>query len=132
MAKSAKRRSVKKATIKVEGRPITAAEIVVEIVSKMDRVLAFRGKKFSPTALSEWRPKLLDAVDDRLRKGGDWKADRSAVLAVAGDMARIAAIISGPLPTVAKARVHAAFRAVKDHEMCPNDAGSGKWCRFDV
>ena len=36
------------------------------------------------------------------------------------------------MPTISKARVHAAFRAVKDHQTCPTPPGSGAWCNFDI
>lgn len=111
---------------------LTAAEIVAEIVAEMEAVIATLYKTFTSTALSEWRPELHDAVDRRLQQGGDWPRDRAKVLAVAGDMTRIAAILSAGSPTVAKARVHAAFRAAKDHATCPVDAGSGKWCDFNI
>jgi len=109
-----------------------AAAIVNEIVTYMKATLTADGKSFSDTALDEWRPKLQHSVFVRLVEGGDWPAEKANVLTVAGDMAHISAIISGSSGTVNKARVHASFRAVKEHATCPGDLGSGRWCDFDI
>jgi hypothetical protein len=106
--------------------------IVNEIVAHMKATLAANGKSFSPNALDEWRPKLHVSVLLRLVQKGDWAADKAKVLAVAGDMALIAGIISASSVTVTKARTHAAFRAVKEHVKCPGGLGSGRWCDFDI
>jgi hypothetical protein len=109
-----------------------ANAIVNEIVSHMKATLTASGKSFSATALDEWRPKLQTSVFFRLLQGGDWPTDKANVLAVAGDMARIAGIISASSATVNKARTHAAYRAVKEHVTCPGGLGSGRWCDFDI
>ena len=109
-----------------------AASIVNEIVTHMKATLTADGKSFSATALDEWQPKLQQSVYVRLLEGGNWTADKANVLTVAGDMARISAIISGPSATVNKARVHASYRAVKEHVTCPGGLGSGRWCDFDI
>ena len=107
--------------------------IVTEIVSHMKATLTTSGKSFSSTALNEWQPKLHASVFTRLVLGGDWPADKANVLAVAGDMALISGIISASSATVTKARVHAAYRAVKEHVKCPSaGSGSGRWCNFDI
>jgi hypothetical protein len=106
--------------------------IVQEILAEMNQAVQGEGKSFSATALDEWTPKLSASVFTRLMDDGDWAKDRTNVLAVAHDMAVIAAIISGSSPTVSKGRVHAAFRAVKDHDTCPGDSGEGRWCDFDI
>ena len=108
------------------------AAIVKEIVDEMNLALASVGKAFSSTALDEWRPKLYQAVLTNVLAGGNWQNDRNNVLTVAHDMAIIAAILSGQSSTVAKGRVHAAFRAVKDHATCPAPLGGGRWCDFDI
>jgi len=109
-----------------------AAAIVQEIVDEMNLKVAAAGKTFEPNALVEWRPELLKAVLRKLLNGGNWNADRANVLIVAGDMATISAILANGLPKVAKNKAHAAFRAVKDHQTCPNPPGSGAWCNFDI
>ena len=109
-----------------------AATIVSEIVTHMKNTLTADGKSFSSTALEEWQPKLQHSVFVRLLNGGDWPSEKANVLAVAGDMAHISAIISGSSATVNKARVHASFRAVKEHQACPGGLGSGRWCDFDI
>ena len=106
--------------------------IVQEIIDAMTSTLKAQGKSFSAGALDEWRDKLYDAVFTRLLKGGDWAQDKADVLTVASDMAVIAAILSGSSSTVNKGRVHAAFRACKDHAVCPGNLGSGRWCDFDI
>lgn len=106
--------------------------IVQEIIDRMNETVASEGKSFTAGALVEWKPKLENAVYIRLSQGGDWATDKVNVLAVAEDMARIACMISGPLPDVSKVRVHAAFRAVKDHQVCPVPPGGGRWCDFDI
>jgi hypothetical protein len=109
-------------------------EIVKEILAEMNLTIMAVGKTFAPASLDEWAEKLGKSVRDRLMATppGDWNADRPKVLAVASDMAIIAAILSASAPTVAKGRVHAAFRAVKDHATCPGTLGSGRWCDFDI
>ncbi|HET7220946.1 MAG TPA: hypothetical protein VFJ02_22990 [Vicinamibacterales bacterium] len=109
-----------------------AHAIVKEIIDEMNLTLMAVGKSFSAGALDEWSDKLLISVMARLLDGGDWGKDRSNVLAVASDMALISAILSGSSPTVNKGRVHASFRAVKDHATCPGTLGSGRWCDFDI
>ena len=116
----------------VRNAKAAAAAIVNEIVTHMKTTLTTDGKAFSGTALEEWQPKLQHSVYVRLLDGGNWPADKANVLAVAGDMAHISAIISGSSATVNKARVHASFRAVKEHATCPGDLGSGRWCDFDI
>ena len=108
--------------------------IVKEIVDEMNLTIMAVGKTFAPASLDEWTGKLRNSVRDRLlaTPPGDWNADRPKVLAVASDMSIIAAILSASAPTVAKGRVHAAFRAVKDHATCPGNLGSGRWCDFDI
>jgi len=106
--------------------------IVNEIVAHMKATLAANGKAFSPTALDEWRPKLHNSVFLRLLNNGDWANDKAKVLAVAGDMAIIAGMLSASSATVTKGRTHAAFRAVKEHATCPGPLGSGRWCDFDI
>jgi hypothetical protein len=109
-------------------------EIVKEILAEMNLTIMAVGKTFAPASLDEWTEKLRKSVRDRLMATppGDWNADRPKVLAVASDMAIIAAILSASAPTVAKGRVHASFRAVKDHATCPGTLGSGRWCDFDI
>ena len=109
-----------------------AAAIVREIVDEMNLTIASVGKSFVPGALDEWRGKLFNSVLLRLISGGSWAKDRPNVLAVAHDMALISAIISGSSSSIAKGRVHAAFRAVKDHATCPGGLGGGRWCDFDI
>ena len=109
-----------------------ASSIVKEIVAHMKATLTTNGKSFTATALDEWRPKLHNSVFLRLLQGGNWAADKANVLTVAGDMAHISAVISGPSSTVTKARLHAAYRAVKEHVTCPGGLGSGRWCDFDI
>jgi hypothetical protein len=111
---------------------VVAKAIVKEIVDEMNLTLMAVGKSFSPNALDEWVPKLLVSVMNRLLQGGNWPNDRANVLAVASDMAIIGAILTGPSSTVNKGRVHASFRAVKDHATCPGSLGSGRWCDFDI
>lgn len=109
-----------------------AAAIVREITDQMDLTMTGTGKTFSTGALDEWTPKLRASVSTRLLGGGNWTNDRPNVLAVASDMARIASILSGGSSVVNKGRVHAAFRACKDHLTCPGNQGSGRWCDFDI
>lgn len=109
-----------------------AGSIVREIIDQMTVTLAGTNQTFSPTALDEWTPKLRASVATRLLGGGNWTTDRPNVLAVAGDMSRIASILSAGAPAVNKGRVHAAFRATKDHATCPGNQGSGRWCDFDI
>jgi hypothetical protein len=111
---------------------IAARAIVKEIVDEMNLTLMATGKAFTPNALDEWVPKLTTAVRDRLLDGGNWTNDRANVLAVASDMALIGAILSGTSSAVNKGRVHASFRAVKDHATCPGGLGAGRWCDFDI
>jgi hypothetical protein len=107
--------------------------IVTEIINYMKATLTTTGKSFSSTALSEWQPKLEVSVFTRLVLGGNWATDKANVLAVAGDMALISGIISASSATVTKARVHAAYRAVKEHVKCPSvGQGGGRWCNFDI
>jgi hypothetical protein len=106
--------------------------IVGQIVSEMNATVAAEGKSFSDAALEEWTPKLRKAVLNKLLDGGNWDDDKANVLQVAHDMAWIASILSGSSSTVAKAHVHAAFRACKDHSSCPGSSGSGRWCDFDI
>jgi hypothetical protein len=111
---------------------VIARAIVKEIVDEMNLTLMATGKSFTPNALDEWVPKLTVSVRDRLMDGGNWTNDRANVLAVASDMALIGAILSGTSSVVNKGRVHAAFRAAKDHATCPGPLGSGRWCDFDI
>ena len=106
--------------------------IVQEIINELQITVATLGKTFQPGALDEWRGKLAIAIVIKLSLGGNWTTDRTKVLAVAHDMGVIAALLSGAMPTISKARVHAAFRAVKDHQTCPTPPGSGAWCNFDI
>jgi hypothetical protein len=146
MAKARKVRNVKRARIaaaatiaKIKGiRGFQASinlmvdQIVKEILDEMNLTLMAVGKSFSPTALDEWTPKLRTSVFNRLMSGGDWGTDSPNVLAVASDMALIGSILSGSSSTVNKGRVHASFRAVKEHATCPGSLGSGRWCDFDI
>jgi hypothetical protein len=109
-----------------------AGAIVKEIIDEMNLTLMAVGKSLSAGALDEWKPKLTASVFTRLLNGGNWANDRANVLAVASDMALIASILSGSSSVVNKGRVHAAFRAVKDHATCPGNLGSGRWCDFDI
>jgi hypothetical protein len=114
---------------------LVVATIVQEIIDEMNLALASVGKSFSAGALDEWRPKLTHSVFVRLLNGGNWATDRTNVLLVAHDMAIIASILSGSSPVVVKGRVHAAYRAVKDHGACPalsGGPGGGRWCDFDI
>jgi hypothetical protein len=111
---------------------VATKAIVKEIVDEMNLTLMAVGKSFTPNALDEWLPKLQTSVMNRLLQGGSWSNDRANVLAVASDMAIIGAILTGPSSTVNKGRVHASFRAVKDHATCPGSLGSGRWCDFDI
>jgi hypothetical protein len=106
--------------------------IVGQIITEMNATVAAEGKSFSDAALEEWTPKLKTAVFNKLLDGGNWNDDKAAVLTVAHDMALIASILSGSASLVAKAHVHAAFRACKDHSTCPGSLGSGRWCDFDI
>lgn len=109
-----------------------ADDIVQQIIDHMIVVAAASGKTFSATAFDEWRVKLKESVKVNLLAGGSWANDKTNVLVVAGDMATIAAIITGSNNTViSRGRVHAAFRAVKEHAACPG-VGSGAWCNFDI
>jgi hypothetical protein len=119
----------------VRAAKAAAAAIVQEIIDEMNLALASVGKSFSASALDEWRPKLAHSVFVRLLNGGDWATDRPNVLQTAHDMAIIAAILSGSSSVVVKGRVHASFRAVKDHAACPaasGGTGGGRWCDFDI
>lgn len=110
-----------------------ADAIVAEIVGHMNVVIDLLGKSFTPTALNEWQPKLLEAVKVKLgTKNASWNNDRSKVKEVARDMTIIAFLLSGNAAQVSKGRVHAAFRACKDHASCPVDGGSGAWCNFNI
>ena len=109
-----------------------AGQIVKEIIDHMTLKVLAVGKDWEPNALNEWRAALTISVMQKLLDGGDWNADRSKVLEVAGDMAIIAAMLSFDLPKIAKNKVHGAFRAVKEHQACPNPPGSGAWCNFDI
>ena len=108
----------------------TPPAIVARIVKEMTAVLRRRNKKFSSGATDEFKEKLLDSVGAVVRSGRSWPKDRPKVLRVAKDMARIAAMLSARKSKVDKPQVHAAFRAVKAHVLCPGDAGSGRWCPF--
>ena len=110
-----------------------ADAIVAEIVDHMNVVIDLLGKSFTPGALNEWKPKLLDSVKAKLAKpGANWLGDRSKVKEVARDMTIIAFLLTGNAAQVSKGRVHAAFRACKDHASCPVDGGEGAWCNFDI
>lgn len=109
-----------------------AAAIVAEILDQMKLTLTGLNKSFTANALDEWTPKLKASVAMRLLNHGNWATDRANVLAVAGDMARIGALLSGGDSKVNKGRVHASFRACKDHATCPGNLGSGRWCDFDI
>lgn len=110
-----------------------AEAIVAEIVDHMNVVIDLLGKSFTPGALNEWKPKLLDSVKAKLAKpDADWPGDRPKVKEVARDMTIIAFLLTGNAAQVSKGRVHAAFRACKDHATCPVDPGSGAWCNFDI
>lgn len=113
---------------------IVVDAIIKEILDEMNLTILAVGKTFATGALDEWTEKLRNSVLERLlaTPPGDWNRDRANVLAVASDMSIIAAILSASAPTVAKGRVHAAFRAVKDHATCPGSLGSGRWCDFDI
>lgn len=108
--------------------------IMKEILDEMNLTILAVGKTFATGALDEWSEKLRKSVLARLlaTPPGDWNKDRANVLAVASDMSIIAAILAASAPTVGKGRVHAAFRAVKDHATCPGSLGSGRWCDFDI
>jgi hypothetical protein len=110
----------------------TAQEIVDRIVKEMTAVLKKRKKQFSPLATDEWEKKLLGTVGTTLSLGRNWLKDRPKVLLVAKDMARIAAMLSSTKSKVDKPQVHAAFRAVKEHVVCPGGGGSGRWCDFNL
>ena len=109
-----------------------ANAIVQEIVDHMTMVASLLGKSFTPGALDEWRGKLVGSVKDKLTGGGNWNNDKSKVLEVARDMTAISMLLSGNAAMISKARVHAAFRACKDHAKCPVPGGSGAWCNFDI
>ena len=110
----------------------TAQEIVDRIVKEMTAVLKGRKKQFSSGATGEWETKLLGTVGTTLSAGRSWPKDRPKVLKVAKDMARIAAMLSDKKTKVDKPQVHAAFRAVKEHVLCPGVVASGRWCDFNL
>ena len=109
-----------------------ANAIVQEIIDHMTLVAALLGKEFTPGALDEWRGLLVEAVKGKLTGGGNWNNDKSKVLDVARDMTVISVLLSGNAAMISKPRVHAAFRACKDHAKCPAPGGSGAWCNFDI
>jgi hypothetical protein len=138
-ARAKAQRTTPQSFAKVRGFPtvqarlkIVVGRIVKEIIDEMNLSLMAVGKSFSPGALDEWKPKLTASVFTRLLNGGNWANDRARVLAVASDMALIGSILSGSAAAVNKGRVHASFRAVKDHATCPGSLGSGRWCDFDI
>jgi len=111
----------------------TAEAIVDRIVKEMTAVLKGRKKQFSSGAIDEWEKKLLGSVRTTLSSpGGSWLVSRPKVLLVAKDMARIAAMLSAKKSKVDKPQVHAAFRAVKEHVVCPGGPGAGRWCDFNL
>ncbi len=111
--------------------PVGEAEAIVrEIVAVMTLRLADLGKVFVEGALDDWRAQLLISVDHQ-SKNGNWENDRPTVLAVARDMASIAAMLAFK-GDVDKIRVDAAFQAVRAHRRCPPRGPSGFvlgcWC----
>ena len=144
--KRSKRRTISKSTVTIaqmfarmkglkkvqKGANHLVGAIVKEILDEMNLTLMATGKTFSPNALDEWKPKLVKSVFNRVMSGGLWANDRANVLQVASDMALISSILSAGNTVVNKGRVHASFRAVKDHSACPGSLGSGRWCDFDI
>jgi hypothetical protein len=131
--KKAANKRVGKTPVATKAQRLEAAEIVKKISARIEDTLGALtpAKQLSSTALSEWSPKLRKAVEKNLALNQKWAIAEPAVLAVAADMARIAAILSTDDPSVPKARLHAAFRAAKAHKSCPG-AGGGAWCDFDM